>query len=316
MNNETLKHDHRCATRRRSARTAFAAACLGLLAACAGREATTQSILDAEAGVNRAENNAEVREHAPVLLADAKDQLGAARSMWANGDDQAAVDNAAYLAQRKAESAEARGRRGAAQAKSESLEDRRSDILISAREREANTAMREAEAAKTAAERERARAERARNAAQAARAEAEAARAEAEKAKDALASAEEELAELKPRITERGLVLTLPDVLFAVDSAELKPSSLSTLDRLAEYLVQYPQYQLAVEGHTDSTGTDAYNQGLSERRARSAQSALVERGVAAARIRVAGFGESRPVADNTTAEGRALNRRVEVILLQ
>lgn len=102
------------------------------------------------------------------------------------------------------------------------------------------------------------------------------------------------------------------DILFDYDSAALRSTSRTTLTELAENFARYPDNQLIVEGHTDSTGSETYNQKLSERRASSVADYLIDRGVAASSIIVYGFGESQPKSSNETAEGRQLNRRVEI----
>lgn len=104
------------------------------------------------------------------------------------------------------------------------------------------------------------------------------------------------------------------DVLFDVDSAALKPGAYTEIDRVANVLMQYPQTTIQIAGHTDNTGSETYNQGLSERRAMSVQNALANQGVALSRMRSLGFGESQPVADNLTPAGRQLNRRVVVTI--
>lgn len=109
------------------------------------------------------------------------------------------------------------------------------------------------------------------------------------------------------------ILVNLPDgVTFDVGSATLKPEFRATLDKVAESLIQYPNSLVDVYGHTDSTGSDAFNQTLSESRARTVLNYLVSRGVPAARVRSQGFGETMPVASNDTAEGRQKNRRVEI----
>ncbi|TYO99080.1 outer membrane protein OmpA-like peptidoglycan-associated protein [Geothermobacter ehrlichii] len=102
------------------------------------------------------------------------------------------------------------------------------------------------------------------------------------------------------------------DVLFDVDSALLKPGAHDELFRVAKVLNQYPQTTLLVAGHTDSTGSEEYNQRLSERRAEVVKNALVGNGVNPERIRTIGYGESRPIASNASESGRQLNRRVEI----
>ena len=102
------------------------------------------------------------------------------------------------------------------------------------------------------------------------------------------------------------------DVKFDFDKAKVKEESYADIQNLAEFMNQYPQTSTTVEGHTDSVGTDAYNQKLSERRAAAVRNVLVEQyGVGADRVSSVGYGESRPVADNATDAGRAVNRRVE-----
>lgn len=109
------------------------------------------------------------------------------------------------------------------------------------------------------------------------------------------------------------ILVNLPDgVTFAVDSVTITPAFQSTLNEIAQSMQTYPDSLIDVYGHTDSTGSDAYNQSLSERRAQSVANYLIMRGVSASRIRSQGFGESYPVASNDTPEGRQKNRRVEI----
>ena len=116
-------------------------------------------------------------------------------------------------------------------------------------------------------------------------------------------------------IQREGNVLALTfrsDFTFAVNSAAIRPGLDSELTRVAQVLNAYPQTTLTVAGHTDSTGSEEYNQTLSQKRADSVKNALVQRGVAAYRINAVGYGESQPVGDNETEFGRQQNRRVEV----
>lgn len=123
-----------------------------------------------------------------------------------------------------------------------------------------------------------------------------------------------QLEALNAKKTERGMVITLGDVLFSTDKAELKPDGVRNVQKLADFLGQYPQNKVSIEGHTDSTGTDSYNQGLSDRRASSVKAALMNMGISSDRIMTRGYGEEFPVASNDNAEGRQLNRRVEIVL--
>ncbi|HUF29395.1 MAG TPA: OmpA family protein [Gemmatimonadaceae bacterium] len=117
------------------------------------------------------------------------------------------------------------------------------------------------------------------------------------------------------RQTSRGLVISLSDVLFDVDKATVKPGAERSIQRIATVLDQYPDHQIAVEGHTDATGGDEYNQRLSEQRAAAVRVQLIDGGVDANRVTSRGFGKTTPVATNETAAGRQQNRRVEIVVL-
>ena len=117
---------------------------------------------------------------------------------------------------------------------------------------------------------------------------------------------------LNAKQTDRGTLVTFGDVLFATNKADLKPNGLVNINKLAQFLSENPDRKVIVEGYTDSTGSAAYNQSLSERRADSVRMALVKMGVDPARVVAQGYGKEYPVAENTSASGRAMNRRVEV----
>ena len=102
------------------------------------------------------------------------------------------------------------------------------------------------------------------------------------------------------------------DFTFDVNSTSIRPGLYTELDRVAQVLSSYPQTTILIAGHTDSTGSESYNQQLSERRAQSVKNALVQRGIDAGRIQAVGYGETSPIADNNTESGRQQNRRVEV----
>jgi outer membrane protein OmpA-like peptidoglycan-associated protein len=121
---------------------------------------------------------------------------------------------------------------------------------------------------------------------------------------------------LKAKPTDRGLVLTLGDVLFDTGKAELNPGAARNLDRLVQFLADHPDRLVQIDGFTDSIGTDSYNLDLSQRRADAVKSTLRMRGVDASRISSQGYGKAYPVASNTESGGRQLNRRVEVVIGQ
>jgi len=192
---------------------------------------------------------------------------------------------------------------------------------------DADAARAQADAARAQAETDRQQAEAARLAAEADRQRAEASLRDAEAESSRVReSAEREKAELRDRLrqqlnviletreTARGLIVNLSDVLFDTGQSSLKPGAREKLARVSGILVTHPDLKLEIEGHTDSVGTDSYNQGLSERRAESVRSYLVSQSIKPQLITTAGFGESRPVATNDTAAGRQRNRRVELVV--
>ncbi|RLB00672.1 MAG: hypothetical protein DRG55_06185, partial [Deltaproteobacteria bacterium] len=106
--------------------------------------------------------------------------------------------------------------------------------------------------------------------------------------------------------------ITLPGVLFAFDSAELTPKARAILDEVVAILKEHPELTVEIEGHTCALGDEAYNQWLSERRARAVKDYLVSKGISPERLKAVGYGETRPIAPNDTKEGRIKNRRVEL----
>ncbi len=136
---------------------------------------------------------------------------------------------------------------------------------------------------------------------------------ETQHAQSELASARQELSALQAKQTDRGMVMTLSDVLFDTGRSTLKPGADRDLDRLAQALKDNSNMRVMIEGHTDSVGPDAYNEELSQRRAQAVADALRTRGVASDRYEAKGLGKSFPVASNSTAAGRQQNRRVEIV---
>jgi outer membrane protein OmpA-like peptidoglycan-associated protein len=203
-----------------------------------------------------------------------------------------------------------------AKAKAQSEEDAR-------RRAQAEADRLAAENAKLLAEKQQAEADAARAAAEAEQKKAQEA---AEKARQAEAEAIRQKEEMRARLlnqlnqvlettdTDRGLVVNMPDVLFDIGQFTLKPAARERLARISGIVLAYPELKLQVEGHTDSIGSDDFNQKLSEKRAASVRDYLVNSGISAENITATGFGKTQPIADNATAEGRKLNRRVEMIV--
>ena len=154
----------------------------------------------------------------------------------------------------------------------------------------------------------------------------QAAESEAERARQAAAKAETEKASLRAQLlaqlnsilqtndSARGLIVNMSDVLFDTASFTLKPGAREKLAKISGILLAHPGLTLQIEGHTDSVGSDEFNQRLSEQRAISVRDFLADQGVAPSLITARGFGKTEPVATNETAEGRQRNRRVEIVL--
>jgi len=276
----------------------------------------------ARASLAEDRSKALVKEHDKLVLEARTLEADRARQQ-ATQARQGAADAMAQRERALQEAAEAQALRDEAQlAQSVAMESQR------AAETEAEAARLEAEYARLAAAGETEKARQARTEAEAARAEAESARLvaadEAEKAR--LARAETEaaraemeslrgrLSDLEAKQTERGLLITLGDVLFEFNKSELKAGGQRNLLPLAEVLNERTDQLVIIEGHTDSIGNHAYNMTLSEQRAESVEQYLVAQGVGVSRITTEGMGPDFPVADNANNEGRQRNRRVEVIL--
>lgn len=137
--------------------------------------------------------------------------------------------------------------------------------------------------------------------------------AELMKAKQEAMDLQKQMAALQAEKTERGMVLTLGDVLFDVNKATLAPGAARNIAKIAAFMRNYPERNAVIEGHTDSMGDEDYNLDLSRDRAFAVREALVNAGVSAARISTQGFGEAVPVASNSSSSGRQENRRVEII---
>jgi outer membrane protein OmpA-like peptidoglycan-associated protein len=213
------------------------------------------------------------------------------------------------------------------------LDAQSSAAARAAAERQTQEAAARAQAAlaeQEAAQRAKAEAERARLDAETARAQADAARrdaeAQAEQARQRAAQSEQQQAQLRDQLrqqlnviletreTARGLIVNLSDVLFDTARHDLKPGAREKLARVSGILASHPGLRIEIEGHTDSVGTDAYNQRLSERRAESVRNYLVSQNIPSATVTALGLGEAKPVASNDTAAGRQQNRRVELIV--
>ena len=292
-----------------------------LLSACYTAPVRPPALNDARIAVDAARANPQVTTYAPVELHDAIATYERAESKLRNYDDIEEVRQLSYLArQRAALAQEAARMRFEERTMATAMVERERDRLA-AREREIAEASRSAQLAEARAESARrsaldaeAQARAAQQQAAAAQQQAAAAQQRAQSAGERSALLERELRELAAIKSDRGMVVTLNDVLFDTGSAMLRPGGQRLAARLAEFLREYPDRTIAIEGFTDSVGGDVQNQELSERRAAAVKLALMDAGVDGSRVFVRGYGSAFPVASNDTREGRQRNRRVEVVI--
>lgn len=268
-----------------------------VLAACTTTPERLPELEQARASVESLRSQPNVRRAASTKLTDAEQALRRAETALEEGEPVELIRHEAYLARRHAEiglemTSEAEATQALTQA-----EARRNEVQLQARTLEAERAER------LAMQRERE--------AEASQSTAQAAISEASRLAEELNLLEGELA---AKQTERGLVLTLGDVLFDTGQAELKPGAEASIGRLAAFLEENTERRLLIEGHTDSRGSDALNRDLSAKRADAVTEALVQRGVPRDRLRSVGLGEAYPVASNDSQAGMQQNRRVEIVV--
>ena len=261
-----------------------------LLAACAGTPVAPDDATAARAKLSALQADPNLASRAPVAI----DQADAAVRIAEQPEkDIDLVSHRVYLADRKIDIARA-------QAETRYAEDQRTALSSQRETARLDSRTREADSAKAAAN--------------VARNDADLARSDADAANAATAELQRQIDAMQAKVTDRGLVLTLGDVLFATGTAELRSGATSNLDQLVSFLGNYPTRTVMIEGHTDNVGSSSSNQLLSERRADSVRSHLVRRGIDAGRVTTSGAGESTPVSSNDSATGRQQNRRVEVII--
>jgi outer membrane protein OmpA-like peptidoglycan-associated protein len=256
-----------------------------IMAACASAPQRNDQLEQARAEVQTLSADPLAQQAAQGDMDAARASLSQADTAFQAKEPPEKVNQLAYLATRHAQAGEARIAEARARQQVARAQQDRDKILLAAREREARNAQTQAAVAQG----------------------------QAAEAQSDLARAKQELADLQAKQTDRGMVLTLGDVLFDTGLATLKPGADRTIDRLAQALKDNPNTKVQIEGHTDSVGGEDYNLALSERRADAVSNALRMRGVPSDRYEAKGLGKDFPVASNSTAEGRQQNRRVEII---
>lgn len=292
-----------------------------ILTGCSSIPERNVALEDARTAYNTASSNPEVAKYASVELNQAAETFNRAESAWKNRDDSVQIEHYAYLAKQRAGLAQERANLKSAEANIESASADRDRIRLQARTREAEMKGREAELAKMNAEASQRQATDAQRRAEVSQRQATEALQQAALSQQQAQEAGERsrrleifIQELQIKQTERGLVMTLGDVLFDAGKAQLKPGGLRSIEKLADFLKQYPQRKVMIEGFTDSTGSAALNEELSQRRAETVRTALTGLGVSSERVTIQGWGAAYPVATNDTAAGRQLNRRVEIVI--
>jgi outer membrane protein OmpA-like peptidoglycan-associated protein len=248
------------------------------LCACASAPQPNAALEGAHAAVNAAEMDPNVAKYAALDLEAAKRDMAIADDAALHHKD-AAIAQPAYMATQNARLAQVHAAAKADDARVAAGQAERDQIMLAARNREVQNA-----------------------------------NAQRDQATQESARLQAEVDQLKATQTPRGLVLTLGDVLFDTGRAELNSGASRKLDQLAQFLTEHKDRRVEIDGFTDSVGSDAYNEQLSQRRADAVKSALLTRGVEPSRISTEGYGKAFPVASNNDSGGRQLNRRVEVVI--
>ncbi|MFN2348401.1 MAG: OmpA family protein [Thioalkalivibrio sp.] len=274
---------------RLAARPLLAAAMiLVFLVGCASAPVSPPGAADARAKLSQLQQDPNLGSRVPVAIREAEAAVRLAEQPV--GSDAELGAHRVLMADRKVEIAKARAATRYAEDQRSRLSEERESARLAARTREADQARDAADAARAAA-----------------------ATAVVESEREA-ARLRRQIEELEARETDRGLVLTLGDVLFETGKSDLKAGTMGNLGRLVTFLNEYPERTVVIEGHTDSVGGDQYNQALSQRRAEAVRFWLMQQGISGQRLSALGKGMHQPVADNNTATGRQMNRRVEVII--
>jgi outer membrane protein OmpA-like peptidoglycan-associated protein len=277
------------------------------VALAAGCASTPDKPLGSEAvraKLTALQNDPALAAQAPVATKQAEAAVTQAEIIQ---PDLALAAHRVYIADRKVDTARAQAETGAAEELRDALNQQSEKARLDSRTREADRAKSDAMTARAESEEQRVATTQARS-------EADAAQVAADASQQQAADLQRRLELLQAKPTDRGLVLTLGDTLFATGKSELQAGASANLNRLGDFLAEYPDRTASIEGFTDSMGSEDSNQALSERRADAVKRYLVGHGVQSGRLTSSGRGESAPVADNASVAGRQQNRRVEVLI--
>ncbi|ALS99726.1 OmpA family protein [Lacimicrobium alkaliphilum] len=300
--------------------------------ACASAPKMPDGAADVRQQLTQLQSDSQLAVLAPLAIKEAEQAVILAEQPERNTE---LAHHRVVMAERKVAMAGAQAQTRLLESQREALSQQRDDVRLNARTLEAKRARADASDARSDAEQARSQASSAQaeasdaridsalakrqamlaeNREQNALSEARSARQQADSSDAAAAELRTQLDELNAKPTDRGLVVTLGDVLFDTGKANLKVSSSNHLQKLAKFLMAYPERTAQIEGHTDDVGSDASNMLLSQRRAETVKTFLLAQGIADSRLAVTGMGENTPLASNSTADGREQNRRVEVII--
>lgn len=251
----------------------------GSLVACASAPVSNANLDLARQSYLEIAGDPNTASLAAAELKQASDAIERATTAWRGRNAPDEVDALAYIAKQRVEIAREVAKRKMAERQVAEAGNERDRLLIAQRTAEADKARQTAEMAQARAR-----------------------------------QLENELRELAAKETTRGTVVTLGSLMFNVNSAQINEGGMRNLRKVADVLLKYPQRTVMIEGFTDDRGSAEHNRQLSERRSEAIRSALVDMGVGANRITTRGYGEEYPVANNGTAVGRQLNRRVEIVI--
>ncbi|MFA6016155.1 MAG: OmpA family protein [Gallionellaceae bacterium] len=272
---------------------------LVILSACSTTAKNTY-LPEAHAKYNEASNNSVISALAPDEMKLASDALIKAEAAQKKGESIETVNHLAYLSYQQVRVAQETAFRKADEARLSTAVSVREQALLDARTAEADVAKQSLEVAQATAYQ--------------LADELVAANAQAELDQQLIAKQETQLKELHAKKTNRGQVITLGDVLFNSSKSQLKSNGTRQVQKLADFLTNYPKNMVLIEGYTDSIGSAAKNQKLSEQRANSVRNALVSMGINSNRVITIGYGEAFPITSNDSAANRQANRRVEIIV--
>jgi outer membrane protein OmpA-like peptidoglycan-associated protein len=289
-------------------------AIVALMSACGSVPNSTSLLDQARSDYSSAQSNPNVANYAQLEMKQAGDALDLANAQAGAHASAEQIDKLAYLAKQKIALTQEVAKQKSAESDVANSSKERDQVRLDQRTNEANAANISADKANQLTLFAQSNAIQAQRQTEIARIEAATSQRQTQDAQARSAQLEAQLADLAAKKTERGMVVTLSDVVFGTDLARLSSDGMRTAQKLADILQQNPQRNVLIEGFTDSTGTAAHNQELSERRADAVRSALQDLGVASGRITTRGYGEFHPMASNDTAANRQLNRRVEIIL--